>query len=289
MTAAAIGVMLVASAAAVFYVWYASRARRLASERLAEMVGRPAEAENREEQLIRTVRVFPPRYRYAPPSVGFVAAAVLWLVARLPIEVALAVGTLLGVLTYLVEDHVADRRAGVIEMQLAEAIDLLVGSLRAGASLLAAFESALQEAQLPLRPYFQEVAGRIRLGDDPRIAVSELPVHVPLETFRLFGTSLAIHWEVGGSLATTLATVGRTVRDRVELSRRVRAQGIEAHASVAVVLLLADGLGLLMWRANPDRLEAFVRSDVGTELVAGVITLQAIGLVWMSRLSRSSF
>ena len=112
----------------------------------------------------------------------------------------------------------------------------MVGSLRAGASLLSAFESALRGVRSPLRPYFQEVAGRIRLGDDPRAAVSELPAHVPLETFRLFATSLSVHWEVGGSLATTLGTVGRTVRDRIELSRRVRAQGVEAHASVAVVL-----------------------------------------------------
>jgi Flp pilus assembly protein TadB len=44
-----------------------------------------------------------------------------------------------------------------------------------------------------------------------------------------------------------------------------------------------------MWRANPDRLEALVYSGVGTELIAAVIVLQAIGLVWMSRLSRSGF
>src|SRR5439155_14060697 len=156
---------------------------------------------------------------------------------------------------------------------------------RAGAGALAAFESALEELEPPLRPYFQEVAGRIRLGDDPRVAVSELQVHVPLETFRLFATSLAIHWEVGGSLATTLSTVGRTVRDRIELSRRVRAQGVESHASVAVVLGIAYVLAFLMWRTNPDRLEGFVRTGVGTALVAGVITLQAIGLLWMSRLS----
>src|SRR5262249_1006622 len=104
---------------------------------------------------------------------------------------------------------------------------------------------------------------------------------------RLFATSLAIHWEVGGSLATTLSTVGRTVRDRIELSRRVRAQGVEAHASVAGVLLLAYVLGFLMWRADPARLEAVIQRGVGTELVAGVIALQAIGLVWMSRLSRA--
>src|SRR5262249_2631791 len=102
-------------------------------------------------------------------------------------------------------------------------------------------------------------------------------------------TSVAIHWEVGGSLATTLATVGHTVRDRIELSRRVRAQGVEAHASVAVVLLLAYLLAFLMWRANPDRLRAFFRPGVGTGLGAGVVSLQAIGLLWMSRLSRSTY
>jgi tight adherence protein B len=213
----------------------------------------------------------------------------LWLVAGLPVEVAAAAGILIGVLAHLVEDYVAEERAAIIETQLSAAIDLLVGSLRAGASLLAAFESALQETELPLRPYFQEVAGRIRLGDDPRVAVSELQVHVPLETFRLFATSLAIHWEVGGSLATTLTTVGRTVRDRIEVSRRIRAQGVESHASVAVVLIIAYVLAFLMWRTNPERLDAFVRSSVGTTLVAAVIALQAIGLVWMSRLSRSRY
>src|SRR5262249_59953695 len=112
--------------------------------------------------------------------------------------------------------------------------------------------------------------------DDPRAAVTDVAHRVPLETFRLFAASLAIHWEVGGSLATTLGTVGRTVRDRIELSRRVRAQGIEAHASVAVVLLLAYLLAFLMWRANPDRLEALVTSSVRTALVAAVIVLQAL-------------
>ena len=289
MTAATIGVMLLAGAMAALYLWYSQRARRLSAEWLADLVGKPLDAESREALRLRTVRSFPPRYRLVAPCLSFMAAASLWFVAGLPIEVAVAAGTLIGVLSYLVEDHVAEQRAATIEAQLSAAIDLLVGSLRAGASLLAAFESALQEAEPPLRPYFQEVAGRIRLGDDPRIAVSELPVHVPLETFTLFATSLAIHWEVGGSLATTLSTVGRTVRDRIELSRRVRAQGIEAHASVAVVLMIAYVLGFLMWRTNPDRLETFVRTGFGTELVAGVIALQAIGLVWMSRLSRSSF
>jgi len=282
----AIGIVLAVGA---FWLWVRQRARRLSSNRLAAMIGKTAGTETREEPPVRTIRSFPPRYRFAAYGIGCVAAATLWLVVGLPVEVAVAAGILAGVLAYLVEDHIGDQKAAMIEAQLAAAIYLMVGSLRAGASLLAAFESALDEVGPPLRPYFQEVAGRIRLGDDPRTAVSDLQRYIPLETFRLFATSLAIHWEVGGSLATTLSTVGQTVRDRIELSRRVRAQGVESHASVGVVLAIAYVLAFLMWRTNPDRLEAFVRTGVGTALVAGVITLQAIGLVWMSKLTRSTF
>jgi tight adherence protein B len=286
MTASAIGIILAAGA---LYLWFRERARRLSSDRLAALIGAAAGTEEQENPPQRTIRSFPPRYRFASYSVGLVAAAALWLVAGLPLEVAGAAGILAGVLAHLIEDHIGDQKAALIEGQLAAAIYLMVGSLRAGASLLAAFESALEEVGPPLRPYFQEVAGRIRLGDDPRTAVSDLQRYIPLETFRLFATSLAIHWEVGGSLATTLSTVGQTVRDRIELSRRVRAQGVESHASVGVVMAIAYVLAFLMWRTNPDRLDAFVRTGVGTALVAGVITLQAVGLVWMSRLTRSTF
>jgi tight adherence protein B len=283
-----VAVALVAAAVAL-RLWYTWRARRLASERLAAMLARPQAAPVREASTARVGRPFPPRYPAAPPIVALATAGALATMLGTPLGIAAAAGSLSGVFAYLIEEHVAESRAAIIETQLAAAIDLLIGSLRAGASLLAAFESAIEEAADPIRPYLQEVAGRIRLGDDPRGAVSDLQVRVPLETFKLFATSLAIHWEVGGSLATTLTMIGATVRDRIELSRRVRAQGIESNASVAVVLLIAYVLGLLMWRANPDRLEAFVRTGAGSVLVATAIFLQAIGLIWMSKLARSRF
>jgi len=287
MTASVLVVLLLG---AIFYFWYARHLRRLSAERLDEMLGHAKQQITaRHEDAPRSIRVFPRRYRSLTYAAGLLAFGALWLLVGLPLVVSAAEGVLVGVLAHLVEDHYADQQTLLIEAQLASAIYLMVGSLRAGASLLAAFESALEEIGPPLRPYFQEVAGRIRLGDDPKSCVSDLQVYIPLETFRLFATSLAIHWEVGGSLATTLSTVGQTVRDRIELSRRVRAQAVESQASVAVVLVMAYALGFLMWRTNPDRLEGFVRTTIGTGLVAIVIALQAVGLIWMSKLNRSSF
>jgi Flp pilus assembly protein TadB len=275
--------------AATFFVWHEQRTRRFAIERVDRMIGTTPAVETSAAAPARTIKAFPPRHRLAAYAAGVVAGAVLWAVAAVPLAIAVAAGILVGVLAHLVEEHVGGQKTDAIEAQLAAAIYLMVGSLRAGASLLAAFESALEEVGPPLRPYFQEVAGRIRLGDDPRGAVSALQVHVPIETFRLFATSLTVHWEVGGSLATTLSSVGQTVRDRIELSRRVRAQAVEAQASVAVVLVMAYVLGFLMWRTNPDRLEAFMGTSIGTSLVAAVIVLQAVGLMWMSKLNRSAF
>jgi tight adherence protein B len=270
------------------YAWQGYRLRRRAVERLAMMIETTPAEEPREQQR-KTIQAFPVRYRFAAPVIGIAVAGLLLFVVGLPLDVSAAAGGLFGVMAHLAEEYRGEQQAAMIETQLATAIYLMVGSLRAGASLLSAFESALEEVGPPLRPYFQEVAGRIRLGDDPRAAVSDLQVHVPLETFRLFATSLAIHWEVGGSLATTLSTVGRTVRDRIELARRVRAQSVEAHASVGVVLLITYVLGFLMWRTNPDRLNVFLGSSIGTIVVAGVITMQAVGLIWMSRLNKTAF
>lgn len=285
MTGALFAVLFVATG---LYAWQGFSLRRRTVERLAVMMESTAADEPRGEPR-KAIPSFPVRHRYVPPVVAVAAALLLSLVVGLPLDVSAAAGALFGVMTHLAEEYHGEQQTALIESQLATAIYLMVGSLRAGASLLSAFDSALEEVGAPLRPYFQEVAGRIRLGDDPRAAVSDLQVHVPLETFRLFATSLAIHWEVGGSLATTLSTVGRTVRDRIELARRVRAQSVEAHASVGVVLLITYVLGFLMWRTNPDRLNVFLASSIGTMVVAGVIAMQAVGLIWMSRLNKTAF
>jgi tight adherence protein B len=284
-TGALFAVLFVATG---LYAWQGFSLRRRTVERLAVMMESTASDEPRGEPR-KAIPSFPVRHRYVPPVVAVAAALLLSLFVGLPLDVSAAAGALFGVMTHLAEEYQGEQQTALIESQLATAIYLMVGSLRAGASLLSAFESALEEVGAPLRPYFQEVAGRIRLGDDPRAAVSDLQVHVPLETFRLFATSLAIHWEVGGSLATTLSSVGRTVRDRIELARRVRAQSVEAHASVGVVLLITYVLGFLMWRTNPDRLNVFLGSSIGTMVVAGVIAMQAVGLIWMSRLNKTTF
>jgi tight adherence protein B len=151
-----------------------------------------------------------------------------------------------------------------------------------------ALEVAARETRAPLGTELAEVLGRIRLGDDPKEVFQDFSSRIPLEGYRLLSFSLLVHWEVGGSLARTLASIGRTVRDRLEVQRRVRAQSAEAQFSVLGVLAITYLIGLITWTSYPERLTRFFASEIGTVLLVLTVLLQAAGLLWMHRISRIS-
>lgn len=199
---------------------------------------------------------------------------------------AFAVGVLLFVVGQLILAMLVSKRTLALEVQLAEAIDHIVTSLHAGVGLLDALQSAEHHTGRYLRPHLATLTQRIRLGDDPVEVCKELADIVPLESFRLFYYALAVQWEGGGNLAPTLATTGRFIRDRIEISRRVRAHTTEARFSVIAVLGLTYFLALLMWHLAPDRVDGFLATELGQSAAAVAIILQALGALWVSRMSK---
>jgi tight adherence protein B len=192
-------------------------------------------------------------------------------------------------MAWIVEQQIAARRALRVETQLANAIDLMVGALSAGAGMNEALDSAAEESPQPIKGEIAEVLGRIRYGENPQLVWDDFTVRVPLETFRLFSFTMSVHGEVGGSLAPTLSQVGRAIRDRIEISRRIRAQSTEAQASVIGIVCITYFLGVLMWRTNPHHFEEFLKHPFGANVTAGAMVLQAIGLVWITKLSQLRF
>jgi tight adherence protein B len=278
--------LLVAGGAGIaFQLWRSARLKRLCMERLDAGVTSAIQRGEAE----RRIKTFPRRHLYAGPAAGTLAALVVYFVAGLPIPFAVGGGLLAGVLAGVVEAIMAGRKIAVMEAQLADSIDLMVGALQAGAALLKAFDAALAEAKPPFQPELQEVIGRIRLGESPQSALGHLAARVPLETFRLFCISLSVHWETGGALSPMLMGVARSIRDRIETARRVRAQSIEVHISVAVVLLICYGLGVIMYNANPEQLKEFLLSPVGSYVGGGVIAMQAAGVLWVAMLSATKY
>lgn len=267
-------------------LWRNARIRSLARQRMAspaDGIG-PAQTEH-----VVPARSFLVRHRLAPWLFGIAATLFLYLLLGWATPYAIAVGLIASLLGNQLEAHLAARRTARIEGQLADAIDLMVAALGAGASVTDALDSATRESRNPLRAQLEDVVGRIRLGDDPRMVYRGLTQRVPLETFLLFSSALSVQSETGGNLAPTLASVGRTIRDRIEIARRIRSNSAQSEVSTVAVLMLTYFIALVVWRTNPGQMNQFLATSVGQWAIAGTILLQAAGLVWMSYVSRLRF
>jgi Flp pilus assembly protein TadB len=278
--------ILLSAAGIVFYLWVEARRQNVAKRRLEQAFA--AAADPAVEAIdLRPARPFSRRYYAVPWVISAAVAGGLWLVLGLRPLYSATAGLVVGLLGWQLEAMFAERRVQKIEVQLADAIDLMVGALRAGAGLTKALESAVYESRPPLREQLDEVAGRIHFGDDPQVAFRSLTERVPLETFLLFSSALSVHWEVGGSLAPTLATVGRTIRDRIELSRRMRAMSTQARVSIIAVMGITYFIAALMWSNDPARMQGFLSTSNGSWFVAAAVVLQAVGIVWSASITRS--
>jgi len=264
--------------------WRAAVAVHRARQRLQVEEG-PVRAAALEPRTLAR-RTFPPRFAWLAWICGLGLGGTLLVASPLSLKFCVTFGLLLGVAAAQAEAFWADHMRSRVERQLVDALDLVIASLGAGSSVMAALENATREAQPPLRPYFEEIVGRVRYGDDPKQVFLQLAQQIPQETFLLFAATLAVHWEVGGSLGPTLANLGRVIRDRIEIARRIQANSVQSQASVAAVLFLTYFLALTTWRNNPEGMASFLGSEIGQWLIIGTLLLQAFGIVWMESLSR---
>ena len=278
--------LLLSGLAIIAFAWRNARARALSRQRMESSAEAPLASGPERPPAAQT---FPTRHRLLPWVLGFSAAGLMYFALGWAVAFVITVGLILSMLGSQLEAHLAVRSMARIETQLADAIDLMVGALGAGAGVTDALENATRESQRPLRPQLEDVIGRIRLGDDPPTVYRNLAERVPLETFLLFSSALSVHWETGGSLAPTLASVGRTIRDRIEIARRIHSNAAQSQMSTVAVMLLTYFIAIVMWRTNPEQMKKFIATSGGQWAVAGTIVLQAIGLVWMSWVSRLRF
>jgi tight adherence protein B len=240
-------------------------------------------------RISRSSRRLSRNWIWLPWVIGIGIALSIWLVLRWPIQYVVAIGAVISLLLSQLEAFLHARHIALLERQLADAIDIMIGAVSSGAAVGPAIDAATMETDRPLKPYLEELSGRIRLGDEPIQVFRSLADRVPLETFLLFSSSLGVHYEVGGRLAPTLATVGRTIRDRIEVTRRIQSNIAQSQFSTFAILGLIYLIAVIVWRNGPEPMREFVTSTVGSWFVAGSIIMQAVGIAWMNVISKPKF
>ncbi|MBU6424111.1 MAG: type II secretion system F family protein [Chloroflexota bacterium] len=144
------------------------------------------------------------------------------------------------------------RRRSRFREQLADSLSLLASSVRAGHTLVQAFEQLAREAPAPTGAAFAAVVREIGLGAAHDDALHRLARRFPSEEVDLFVTAVNVQDQVGGSLAKVLDSIAYTLRERARIEGDIRALTAQQRYSAYVLALLPVAVAAMLTLVGPD-------------------------------------
>jgi len=178
------------------------------------------------------------------------------------------------------------RRIRQIESQLADAIDMVKRSLRAGNPLVATFRGVAENLDGPLASEFGLTAADLSYGSDPRNALLAMLERVPSMPLMGFITAILVQRETGGNLAETLDHISAVIRERFRFDRKLLTLSAEGRLSAWILTLIPFVLAAVLHVRAPDYLKSLLDNPQGPSLIAGAGTLMVVGVIWMRRIVR---
>ncbi|WP_427172025.1 type II secretion system F family protein [Arthrobacter sp. 92] len=182
-----------------------------------------------------------------------------------------------------------DKRQMKFESQMTDTIQMLIGGLRAGHSVMRSIEAAAQEAEAPTSEELARIVNETRIGKDARLAIDDSADRMDSEDFRWIGQAIQINREVGGDLAEVLEQVAGTIRERSEIKGHVRSLSAEGKMSAYILMALPVGVAMFLGIINPGYLNAFVQTTIGIIMMVVSLLMFVIGGFWMSRIIKIKF
>jgi Flp pilus assembly protein TadB len=176
-----------------------------------------------------------------------------------------------------------DRRYQAFAARLPDALQLVVGSLRAGFSLGQAIDAMIREAPEPIGTEFSRALATTRLGADLDDALARLAQRMRSRDLEWVVIAIRIQREVGGNLAEVVSTNVEAMREREALRRHVRALSAEGRLSAYIICALPPLVIVLMLAIRRDYILPLFTTATGVLLLIAAGVLMTLGTFWMWR------
>jgi tight adherence protein B len=204
--------------------------------------------------------------------IGGVVAFGLGLVIRKDWLEAVLIGLFCATaVPYLFLRILRSRRQKAFGAQFADALDMIVRSLRAGHPTPVAITMVAREMKDPIGSEFGIVADEITYGADLETALRNLYYRIGQDDLPLFVTAVAIQAATGGNLGEILENLAGVIRQRFKMRRKIRALAAEGRASAIILSSLPILIFLAIQLVAPDFYAGVWNEDLTKKvlLVAG--------------------
>lgn len=194
---------------------------------------------------------------------------------------SLAAGTLAPL---LVLRMLRSRRQKKFGAQFADAIEIIVRSLRAGHPVPIAVTMVARESPDPVGSEFGIVADEITYGADLETAMRNLFHRVGQDDLPLFVTAVAIQGTTGGNLGEILENLSGVIRQRFKMRRKIKALASEGKMSAMLLSALPVAMFFIVQVVSPDFYGSVWKYELTKMGLGGAVAWMVIGNLLMYRM-----
>ncbi|MFA7006173.1 MAG: type II secretion system F family protein, partial [Verrucomicrobiia bacterium] len=171
------------------------------------------------------------------------------------------------------------KRQSDFDMQLPDALQLIVNSLRAGFSFNKAMEVASQSTTPPMSSDFGSGLREVSLGMSIEDALQSMARRAQSPEFDIVVSAYLIQREVGGNLAVIMEKVAETVRQRLRMRGELNVLTAQGRISGYVVGLLPIAVFGIVVVAAPDYLDPLIKTTMGRSALIFAVFWQMVGVM----------
>lgn len=176
------------------------------------------------------------------------------------------------------------RRQAQLIAQLPDALSMMAGAMRAGASLQMALDLVVQETPAPLSQEFSVLLREQRLGLALDESLRGLSQRLNLEDVDLFVSALTIAKEVGGNLSEILERLASTLRAKAVMEGKIRALTSQGKLQGMVVGLLPVFLAGILYVMEPDAMRPLFTTYYGWATLSVIAMMLLLGARFIKKI-----
>lgn len=195
-----------------------------------------------------------------------------------------------GVIGYLAPkiwiSNKRSKRIKAFNDALPDMIMTIVGSLKAGYSFVQAMKTVSEESDAPVKDEITTFLKETSYGITMEDALNNLKNRVPSNDLDLMIQAVLIQRQVGGNLSMILEVIIKTIRERNELDRHVRALTAQGKLSGKVVGMLPVFIFAVLSLINPEYMAPFTKNIVGKIILGLAASMEIVGFLIMNKLAK---
>ena len=178
------------------------------------------------------------------------------------------------------------RRLQRFNDQLLDSLLSMSNSLRAGFSIMQAFEAVVRERRNPISMEYGLFLQQIRLGVRFEDALKQMEQRVGSEDLTLMVVAIETARQTGGNLTEVFDKIGATIRERMRIQGRIRSLTAQGRLQGIIVGAMPFLLMVVLTLLDPVMMSNFFHAKIGMVIIGTVVIFVAIGALIIRKIIR---